>query len=143
MGVLNGLIGNTLYIRIYIIFAFSIMEQSLFSDILWHALASVAKSHGCHYPDGGAHAWGQAGAAYLGFALCNLSSGELRQKQYSARDNYGPVILDCKWYDTLVQECLKGHDNIEALLPGTNGTFATATVSRELFLEMLDFCREG
>lgn len=119
------------------------MEQPVFSHIFSNALADVAQSHGSHFPQEGAQAWGLAGAAYLGFALCGLSTDELRREQYSARDNHGPIILNCKWYDDLVNTCLRGGNSIEALLPSAGGTLAVGTVGRELFLEMLDFCREG
>jgi len=141
--VLNGLIRITFYMGIYIIFAFVIMEQSVFSELFSNALAAAAQSHGGFYPPEGARAWGMVGAAYLGFALGGLSSDQLRQKQYSARDNHGPVILNCKWYNALANDCLGGNDSIETLLPGNDGTLFPGTVSKELFLEMLDFCREG
>ena len=53
------------------------------------------------------------------------------------------LILDCKWYDALKAECLNGKDEADALLPGPDGTLCECRVSSDLFLEMLDFCREG
>ena len=119
------------------------MEKTLFASVLEHAFSSVASAHGQEYPDGGAAAWSTVGAYYLGFALCGLSSSDLRNVQYAAREQFGPVILDCKWYDSLKEECLNGNDSADALLPGPDGTLCTCTVSGDLFLEMLDFCREG
>lgn len=119
------------------------MEKILFSSVLEHALEKAAAEHGLQYKDGAAGAWGMVGASYLGFALCNLSSSDLRKVQYSARQQFGPVILDCKWYDNLKAECLKGEDSVEAMLPGPGDTLCRCTVSDSLFLEMLDFCREG
>lgn len=97
-----------------------------FSDILANAFAALAGENGTPYPDGGAQAWGMAGQAYLSFADGRLPASKLRELQYQARDSYGPVILDCKWYDRLKAMCLDGQD-----------------ISESLFLEMLDFLREG
>lgn len=119
------------------------MESKPFWQVLEQALNSSALQHGQAYPPGGAHAWGLTGASYLGFALCGLPSSRLRGIQYSARNEFGPVILDCKWYDSLCDECLGGNDSVCALIPGPDGNLCTCTVTRKLFLEMLDFCREG
>lgn len=97
-----------------------------FTEILAQAFDQVAKDNGTPYPEGGALAWAQAGQAYLSFAQDGLPSSKLRELQYRARDTFGPVILDCKWYDRLKALCLEGQD-----------------VSEALFLEMLDFLREG
>lgn len=97
-----------------------------FSDILADALARVALDNGTPYPDGGARAWGLAGQAYLSFAMDGLPASRLRELQYGARDTYGPVILDCRWYERLKAICLEGQD-----------------IPEPLFVEMLDFLREG
>ena len=119
------------------------MDRTQFSSILEQAFITQASAHGQQYLDGAAAAWGLTGASYLGFALCGLSPAELRKVQYSARDQFGPVILNCKWYDALKAECLNGKDEADALLPGPDGTLCECRVSSDLFLEMLDFCREG
>lgn len=114
-----------------------------FSSILADALLRVASDNGLSYKEGGAAAWGRAGAAYLSFVLCGLSSARLRALQYSAREITGPILLDCKWYDRLTELCLNGIDGVEANLPAPNGGFSLQYISKPLFLEMLDFCREG
>ena len=114
-----------------------------FSVILANAFQTVASEHGLSYKKGGALAWGQTGAAYLSFALCGLSASTLRELQYYARHITGPVLLDCKWYDHLIGLCLNGQDEITALIPVPEGEVASKPVSKALFLEMLDFCREG
>lgn len=119
------------------------VKPTEFRVILEHALDAQARAHGLSYPQGGAASWGLAGAAYLAFALCGLPSARLRSIQYQARDEYGPVILDCKWYDALKQECLNGGETIDTLLPAPDGTMQKCRVTASLFLEMLDFCREG
>ena len=119
------------------------MGKTSFSSVLERAFSAAASAHGLSYKEGAAAAWGMVGASYLGYALCGLSSTELRKVQYMARQQAGPVILDCKWYDDLVKECMDGQDEADALLPGPDGTQFRRTVTKELFLEMLDFCREG
>ena len=119
------------------------MEQESFSYILEQAFEKAASDHGLPYQEGAAHAWAQTGASYLGFALCGLSQPELRQIQYQTRESFGPVILDCKWYDWLKDQCMGGRLELECLLPGAQGNLCQSTVTQELFLEMLDFCREG
>lgn len=119
------------------------MEQKEFAVILAQALSNVASCHSQSYPQGGDTAWGKVGASYLAFALCSLPSQVLRTVQYQAKEDYGPVILNCKWYDSLKAECLGGKKSIQTILPGPDGTLREATVTDELFLEMLDFCREG
>jgi 3-dehydroquinate synthase len=119
------------------------MEPKLFSLELGCALNKVASEHGQQYREGASQAWGLTGAAYLGFALCGLPSKELRVIQYRTREHFGPIILDCKWYDELKKECLKGEKDIGTTLPGPDGSLCRCTVTEELILEMLDFCREG
>ena len=114
-----------------------------FPVILANAFETVASEHGLSYKEGGALAWGQAGSAYLAFALLGLPASALRNLQYSARHITGPVLLDCKWYDHLVELCLEGKDETIACIPIPEGGVSSVTVSRNLFLEMLDFCREG
>lgn len=114
-----------------------------FSVILAEALEKVASEHGLSYNQGGAMAWGRTGACYLSFALLSMPSAELRTLQYAARESTGPVLLYCKWYDRMVELCLDGNDQASVCLPGPQGSNSVETVSKDLFLEMLDFCREG
>ena len=129
-------------LTLFILFLHS-MEVIRFSTVLGQAFSKAALKHGLNYPDGAAGAWGMVGASYLGFALCGISSSDLRSVQYSTREQFGPVILDCKWYDSLKTECLNGLDEADALLPGPEGSLCKCRVTTDLFLEMLDFCREG
>lgn len=124
-------------------FCIRIMQKESFSSILAECLAQVALDNGHPYREGAARAWGSVGAAYLGFALCGLPSTELRALQYGTRSEFGPVILDCRWYDALKKACLKDQKSIQALLPGPDDTLHECTVTQDLLLEMLDFCREG
>lgn len=119
------------------------MKDKPFSSVIEDAFRKAASEHGQTYPDDAAHAWGLVGASYLGFALCGLSSSDLRKVQYSAREQFGPVILDCKWYDGIKADCLEGNDPVNALVPGPDGALCECQVAGQLFLEMLDFCREG
>lgn len=120
-----------------------VIMMAEFSVILANAFDTVALEHGLSYKEGGAGAWGQAGAAYLSFALCALPAATLRNLQYSARHITGPVLLDCKWYDRLVELCLDGQNEISADIPAPEGGVSSRLISKPLFLEMLDFCREG
>lgn len=119
------------------------MQQEEFSLILEKAFREAAAEHGQNYAEGAARSWAEVGAAYLGFTLCGLPSTELRRVQYITKEQYGPVILNCKWYDSLKEICLEGNNAIETLLPGPDGTLCQCSVTEDLFLEMLDFCREG
>jgi len=114
-----------------------------FSSILADAFEKVAAEHGLSYSNDGALAWGRTGAAYLSFALCLLPSTELRSIQYAARETAGPVLLNCKWYDRMTELCMDSKDEVPAALPAQQGGISTYAVSKQLFLEMLDFCREG
>lgn len=119
------------------------MEHYSFSKKLGQLLSQTAREHGHSYPAGGADAWGLTGASYLGFALCGLSQSELRNIQYRTRDTYGPVILDCRWYDKLIKDCFADDETISVILPGQDCKPCSATLTTSLFAEMLDFCREG
>jgi len=119
------------------------MQQEEFSHILENAFREVAAEHGQYYADGAARSWAQVGASYLGFALCGLPSTELRKVQYLTREEFGPVILNCKWYDRLKTVCMEENNILQTLLPGPQGTLCLCSVTENLFLEMLDFCREG
>lgn len=114
-----------------------------FKEILAHALCQVASEHGLSYGRDEALAWGETGASYLSYVLCSLPSTAVRTLQYAARDSYGPILLDCKWYNRLTELCMDGKDSETVLIPSANGENATTTMSKQLFLEMLDFCREG
>ena len=119
------------------------MQQEKFSLILEKAFREVAEEHGQYYAEDAARSWAEVGTAYLGYALCGLPSTELRKLQYITKEQYGPVILNCKWYDSLKKICLEGNNTIETLLPGPDDSLSRCCVSEDLFLEMLDFCREG
>ena len=118
-------------------------EQEEFSTQLGRILDAAASEHGIHYPDGGALAWGRTGASYLGYVLCRFPVTELRAVQYQTRELYGAVILDCRWYDSLKAALFREEQTVTVLLPGPDGAPCPGTVTQELFLEMLDFCREG
>lgn len=119
------------------------MEQTGFSKILEQAFIRAAQKHRMHYPPGGAQAWAEAGTAYLSLVLCGLGQHEVRRLHCQARDLYGSVILDCRWYEELKDSCMGSRESTEALLPDKEGTLCRQTVTAGLFLEMLDFCREG
>lgn len=119
------------------------MQQEEFSHILEKAFREVAAEHCQCYTEGAARSWAEVGASYLGFALCGLPSTELRRVQYLTKEQYGPVILNCKWYDSLKAICLDRKESLQTLLPGRGGTLCRCSVTEDLFLEMLDFCREG
>lgn len=114
-----------------------------FSDILGNAFETVASEHGLYYKEGGATAWGRAGAAYLAYVLCHLPTSSVRSLQYAARELTGAVLLDCKWYDRLVELCLDGQDQITAGIYHPQKGISPQIISKSLFEEMLDFCREG
>lgn len=113
-----------------------------FSDILEGAFEQIAAEHGLSYNEDGAKAWGQAGTAYISFALGLLPSSVVRNLQYTAQETAGPILLDCKWYDRLAELCFDADQEIKACLPSTQG-YAIHCISKHLFIEMLDFCREG
>ena len=114
-----------------------------FSVILADALDTVASEHGLSYSPGGALAWGRTGAAYLSYIAGSINASALRTLQYTARETTGPVLLDCKWYDRLTELCLNGNESADVSIPAPQGGNSVNTVSKEMFLEMLDFCREG
>ena len=114
-----------------------------FSVILGNAFRTVAAEHGLSYPEGGASAWGRTGAAYLAYSLCGMPASTLRSLQYESRDTAGPVLMDCKWYDRMTDLCLGGQESTVAAIPHPEYGIKETTVSKSLFLEMLDFCREG
>lgn len=114
-----------------------------FAYRLGNLLESVAAGHGLAYTQGGAAAWGIAGAAYLSFVHGFLDTRSVRNAQYAARELTGPIHLDCKWYDSMVEQLFDGRQSIDTLLPLPDGAMKHQAVSKEEFLEMLDFCREG
>lgn len=114
-----------------------------FSTILADALELVAAEHGLSYPPGGAQAWGRTGAAYVSYALATFSAPALRSLQTASRELYGQVLLDCKWYDRMVGLCLGGQEQTTAVIPAGQDAASLQVVTKSLFLEMLDFLREG
>ena len=114
-----------------------------FSAILAHALQEAAQAHGFHYTPEAAAAWAATGASYIGFVLCGLPATQLRSIQYSTKEEYGPVIMDCKWYDLMKQLCLEQGETVTAIVPAGENRPAKAVITGELLVEALDFCREG
>ena len=114
-----------------------------FVHTLGKAFDTVAAEHGLSYREGGAMAWGRVGAAYLSFAIGKMPAANLRSLQYAAQELTGPVLLDCKWYDRLTELCMDGPEVTTAGIPLPDGGLSLQDISRQLFLEMLDFCREG
>lgn len=117
--------------------------MSFFEQILADALQKVAAEHGQSFNKDAALAWGKTGACYLSYVLCSLPSTAVRNCQYAARDSYGPIMLDCKWYERLTELCMNGNENTLVSIPSAQNGTTVQCISRELFLEMLDFCREG
>ena len=115
----------------------------IFEIILADALDRVCREHGKSYRNGGARAWARAGNAYLSFALLHSGSAHVRQCQYSARNLTGSVILDCSWYDELAAFCFGGDSQACVMLQNEDGIQVPVALDREMFLEMLDFLREG
>ena len=114
-----------------------------FSIILGNALQTVAAEHGLSYADGGAQAWGRTGAAYISYSFSTMSAQSLRSLQATARELTGPVLLDCKWYDRMATLCLDRPDRSTAVIPQEHAGASVQTITESLFMEMLDFLREG
>lgn len=117
--------------------------QSPFACLIAKGLTAVADKHNIMYGQESALAWGDVGTAYLGHVLCQYPIGSLRQIQHWTREQYGPIQLDCTWYNELVGECLGDTGSVQAILPGQEGVLTLCNVNKELFMEMLDFFREG
>lgn len=118
-------------------------NPELFSRTLACALEKTAQAHGFSYTNGASEAWAATGSAYIGFVLCDYPLNQLRQIQYRTREEYGPIIMDCKWYDMIKQFCLMDKNNISALVPSQEKALKETVISGEMIIEMLDFCREG
>lgn len=119
------------------------MPMKPFSQIVADALEQTARSHGSGYAPGAAAAWGLTAASYIGFALCGFPATRLRSIQYDTKQKYGPIIMDCKWYNVMKDICLNGGDSVTAGLPSREERIEETTVTGEMLLEALDFCREG
>ncbi|MCQ2083292.1 MAG: hypothetical protein MJY58_02190 [Bacteroidaceae bacterium] len=114
-----------------------------FVQILAAALETAAAERGWQYNGNGCLLWAQAGEAYIVLALLDGMQQTVRSLQYQAREVTGSVLFDCHQYDLLVSLCLEDGNNAEVLLTDCYGRTATADLSKSLFLEMLDFLREG
>ncbi len=114
-----------------------------FEKILAEALAQAAAARGWQYRTGGCGLWARAGAAYLSFVLLDGLQETVRSLQYQAREECGPVLVDCHQYDALSASCLGNDDSARVLLSGSGGKMSAVTLTKDLFLEMLDFLREG
>ena len=114
-----------------------------FSEILTHAILQAAQTHGFRYTPQAAAAWAATGASYIGFVLCGFPVAQLRSIQYDTKEEYGPIIMDCKWYDLIKQLCLEQGKSITAFVPAGENRHREALITGELLIEALDFCREG
>lgn len=114
-----------------------------FSEILSFALKETARAHGLHYAPEAAAAWAATGAAYIGYVLCGFPVTELRSIQYDTKETFGPIIMDCKWYDLMKQVCLEQGKTVTAIVPAGDNSPGEAVITGELLVEALDFCREG
>lgn len=117
--------------------------MDLFEKILAGALAQAAEARGWQYRTGGCGLWARTGAAYLSFVLLDGLQENVRSLQCMAREESGCVLFDCRQYETLASMCMGDCANAHILLTDGNGATVPAVVSKELFMEMLDFLREG
>jgi len=114
-----------------------------FEKILSSGLDSAARERGWQYGPCGALEWAKTGCAFLAMALSGGSQACVRLHQSRARMTAGPVLLECSQYEGLVNLCLDGKTRTEILLSPDNGSASISILTRDLFLEMLDFLREG
>lgn len=114
-----------------------------FSAILGHALYETATKNGAECTLENCLSWGKTGAMYLAHVLCAVPVDALRSQQYYTREEFGPMTMDCRWYDTMCDICLNGNSLAAVSLIGPDGLPHECDLDKELFLEMLDFCREG
>ncbi len=126
----------------HIIYIFAVRMDD-FSLVLGRALLTAAAENGAACSADGCMAWGRTGAMYLAHVLCGLPVSTLRQQQYATREEYGPIVMDCRWYDRMCDICLDGGGGCTVRLTGPDGHLHDCLLARALFLEMLDFCREG
>lgn len=122
------------------------MNGAFFESVMADALVKTAKCHGVCYGIDDAQAWSRTGAMYLSYVLAGTPLGHIRQAQFFARDNYGPIVLECKWYDQMVAHVIGGQTSVVIDIPAIQDDAEIRTkveLTKELFLEMLDFCREG
>ena len=124
-------------------FAGKVQKMEQFSEILAAALETAARDRGQEYNAGGSLQWALAGQAYLSLALSGAPQARVRKHQYAARELTGPVLFDCHQYDRLCELCMAGAKSFTVLLPDSEGHPATAVLTENLFMEMLDFLREG
>ncbi len=117
--------------------------MELFEKILADALAQVASARGWQYRTGGCELWARAGAAYLSFVLLDGLQETVRSLQYQAREECGHVLIDCHQYDVLSALCLGNNGSAQVLLADCGGKMSAVTLTKCLFMEMLDFLREG
>lgn len=107
---------------------------------------NAASVHNVEFGQDAALAWSRTGALYLSYVLAEMPVSEIRQAQSSARDSHGPIVMECKWYDYMVASVFGDCDSVEIDIPAVcdvGETRMKVNLTRELFLEMLDFCREG
>lgn len=114
-----------------------------FSVIFGRALYEVATENGANCTMGNCLSWGITGAMYLAHVLCGVPTDALRQQQYSTKEGFGPIVMDCKWYDRMCSICLNDSILAKISLTGPDGQPHECGLEKALFLEMLDFCREG
>lgn len=114
-----------------------------FENILAHALETVAAERGWQYAGNGSVLWAGTGVAYLSLALLDGSQEAVRSCQYQAREVGGQVLVDCHQYERLACLCLEDSTEREILIPGKSGRQVPVALSKDMFLEMLDFLRDG
>lgn len=114
-----------------------------FEEILAATLSNAALERGWQYRSGGAREWARTGCAFLSMALQGGTQADVRLHQSRARMTTGPVLLECSQYDTMAGFCLAGNDSAVIGLVDGNGKTSELVLTKDLFLEMLDFLREG
>lgn len=120
-----------------------------FGHTIGHAIESLLLEKQTPVPHGMAVAWGMVAELYLSHALCTFPTPTLRTATGALRELYGPCPITCNDYDRLYALALHDKKNTvptqlrPALLADIGSPCLDLTVPRDLFLESLDFLRDG
>lgn len=114
-----------------------------FESILAVALETVAAERGWQYRDNGSVLWARTGVAYLSLALLDGRQDSVRSFQYQAREVTSQILIDCHQYERLAAICMGDKSETNVLIPDKSGRQMSVTLTQSLFMEMLDFLREG
>ncbi len=117
-------------------------EKGVIGSILGKSIFKVCLSHDVSISIREALAWGIIGELYLSHIMSGYPINRMRSFQCEIKESIGIIGIQCSWYSEIVDLCIQENASTFTLINADEENIQKM-VSRDIILEMLDFCRES